>query len=193
MDYDKLSPKDATIKAMKEISAPVIAIALILAAVFVPVGFVPGIVGKLYQQFAITIAVSVMISAFVALSLTPTLSMLMLKPTNENGRKNFMDRFFDRFNHWFGRMTGSYTRGVSLWIKKTPYVLVMMVCLFVGLFVMFKKKPTGFIPVEDEKRMFVTYEMPEGTSTTRNIELQLELQKRITEIPAVNVVGGLAG
>src|SRR6188768_199295 len=85
MDHDKLSPKEATEKAMKEISAPVIAIALILFAVFVPVGFVPGIVGKLYQQFAITIAVSVMISAFVALSLTPALSMLMLKPAKENG------------------------------------------------------------------------------------------------------------
>ena len=90
MDDDKLSPKDATIKAMKDISAPVIAIALILAAVFVPVGFIPGIVGKLYQQFAITIAVSVMISAFVALSLTPALSMLMLKPA-EPGNENESD------------------------------------------------------------------------------------------------------
>src|SRR5436189_4753111 len=87
MDHHKMSVKDATIKAMKEISAPVIAIALILAAVFVPVGFVPGIVGKLYQQFAITIAVSVVISAFVALSLTPALSMLLLKPSVEGAKK----------------------------------------------------------------------------------------------------------
>jgi HAE1 family hydrophobic/amphiphilic exporter-1 len=193
MDHHKLSVKDATIKAMKEISAPVIAIALILAAVFVPVGFVPGIVGKLYQQFAITIAVSVMISAFVALSLTPALSMLLLKPTDEGEGKNFLQRFFHRFNIWFERVTGSYTRGVSKWIRKTPYVLVMMVCLFVGLFFMFKNKPTGFIPVEDEKRMYVTYEMAEGTSTARNIEMQLELEKRIMGIPAVDVVGGLAG
>jgi HAE1 family hydrophobic/amphiphilic exporter-1 len=193
MDHDKLSPKEATIKAMKEISAPVIAIALILAAVFVPVGFVPGIVGKLYQQFAITIAVSVMISAFVALSLTPALSMMLLRPTKENGTGNFLDRFFNRFNKWFGKVTGSYTRGVNTWIRKTPYVLVMMVCLFVGLFFMFKTKPTGFIPIEDEKRMYVTYEMAEGTSITRNIEMQLELQKRIRSIRAVDVAGGLAG
>ncbi|MBT1699256.1 efflux RND transporter permease subunit [Fulvivirgaceae bacterium PWU4] len=193
MDHYKLSAKDATIRAMKEISAPVIAIALILAAVFVPVGFVPGIVGKLYQQFAITIAVSVMISAFVALSLTPALSMLLLKPSDGSAKKNVLDKFFDRFNHWFGRVTGSYTRGVNTWIKKTPYVLVMMVCLFVGLAFMFKNKPTGFIPTEDEKRMYVAYEMPEGTSTARNIDLQLELQKRIQSIRAVNVVGGLAG
>jgi HAE1 family hydrophobic/amphiphilic exporter-1 len=193
MDHHKLSAKEATVKAMREISAPVVAIALILAAVFVPVGFVPGIVGKLYQQFAITIAVSVIISAFVALSLTPALSMMLLKPTDENASRNFLERFFTRFNHWFARVTNSYTHGVSTWIRRTPYVLVMMVCLFVGLFFMFSNKPTGFIPTEDEKRMFVAYEMPEGTSTARNIEMQLELQKRIQAIPAVRVVGGLAG
>jgi hydrophobic/amphiphilic exporter-1 (mainly G- bacteria), HAE1 family len=193
MDHYKMSVKDATVKAMKEISAPVIAIALILAAVFVPVGFVPGIVGKLYQQFAITIAVSVVISAFVALSLTPALSMLLLKPTSEGAKKNLLDRFFDRFNNWFGKVTNSYTHGVSKWVGRTPYVLVMMICLFVGLFFMFKNKPTGFIPTEDEKRMYVAYEMAEGTSTERNIELQIELEKRIMAIPAVKVVGGLAG
>ena len=193
MDHDKLSPKDATIKAMKDISAPVIAIALILAAVFVPVGFVPGIVGKLYQQFAITIAVSVMISAFVALSLTPALSMLLLKPTEEGRKKNLMEKGFHYFNTWFERVTGRYTRGVNGWIRRTPYVLVMMGCLFVGLFFLFKNKPTGFIPIEDEKRVMVTYELPEGSSTTRSIELLLELQRRIKDIPAVMTAGGLAG
>lgn len=193
IDHEKLSPKEATHKAMKDIAAPVIAIALILAAVFVPVGFVPGIVGKLYQQFAITIAISVMISAFVALSLTPALSMLLLKPAKTEEEKNWLDRFFDKFNIWFGRVTNSYTNGVHVWIKRTPLVLVMMVCLFVGLFFLFKNKPTGFIPTEDEKRLFVTYEMPEGTSTSRNIALMLELQRRIREIPAVKVAGGLAG
>ncbi|MEQ9287349.1 MAG: efflux RND transporter permease subunit [Cyclobacteriaceae bacterium] len=193
IDKYKLNAKEATVKAMKEISGPVIAIALILAAVFVPVGFVPGIVGKLYQQFAITIAISVIISAVVALSLTPALSMMLLKPSNKKGKKNFLDRFFEGFNNWFERVSGSYTNGVGTWIRKTPYVVIMMVCLFVGLFYMFDKKPTGFIPTEDEKRMYVAYEMPEGTSTTRNIELQLELQKRIQTLPSLNVVGGIAG
>jgi multidrug efflux pump subunit AcrB len=88
IDEKKMSPKDATVQAMKDISGPVIAIALILAAVFVPVSFVPGIVGRLYQQFAITIAVSVLLSAFVALSLTPALCSIMLKPTKgENEQK----------------------------------------------------------------------------------------------------------
>ncbi len=193
IDHEKLSPKDATIKAMKDISAPVIAIALILFAVFVPVGFVPGIVGKLYQQFAITIAVSVLISAFVALSLTPALSMLLLKPSKEESEKNFLDRFFDKFNGWFGRVTHRYTNGVSKWIKHSRYVVVMMICLFVGLFLLFKNKPTGFIPTEDEKRVLVTYEMAEGTSTTRSIEMMKEIQKRIQDLHAVNVAGGLAG
>jgi len=193
MDYEKLSPRDATIKAMKDISGPVVAIALILAAVFVPVGFIPGIVGKLYQQFAITIAVSVMISAFVALSLTPALSMLLLKPAADTGHRSWLAKFFEAFNRWFEKVTGTYTRGVNTWIRKTPYVMVMMACLFVGLFFLFKNKPTGFIPIEDEKRVLVTYEMAEGTSTTRSVEMLQELQRRIQEIPAVYVAGGLAG
>ncbi len=194
IDREKLSPKEATQRAMNDISGPVVAIALILAAVFVPVGFVPGIVGRLYQQFAITIAVSVIISAFVALSLTPALCVLMLKPSKEETEsKNWVEKFFDRFNQWFGRVTASYTRGVAKWIRATPLVLVMMVCLFIGLFFLFKNKPSGFIPTEDEGRMFVTYEMPEGTSTTRSVAMLNEVMSRVRAIPAVKVVGGLAG
>ncbi|MBL0913890.1 MAG: multidrug efflux RND transporter permease subunit [Bacteroidia bacterium] len=194
IDSKGLSPKEATKKAMKDISGPVIAIALILAAVFVPVGFVPGITGRLYQQFAITIAVSVMISAFVALSLTPALCSIMLKPSKKEGdKKNILDRFFDRFNRWFNRVSNSYTLSVGKWIRKTPYVLVLMVCLFVGLGYLFKTKPTGFIPTEDEGRLFVTYEMPEGTSTTRSIEMLKEIQKRLATVNAIRTVGGMAG
>ncbi|MGZ3838934.1 MAG: efflux RND transporter permease subunit [Flavisolibacter sp.] len=194
IDHSKMSPRAATRAAMKDISGPVIAIALILAAVFVPVGFIPGIVGRLYQQFAITIAVSVIISAFVALSLTPALCSIMLRPSKEEGAsKNLLERFFAWFNKSFGRLTLSYSKGVVRWIRKTPYVLVMMVVLFVGLFFLFKSKPTGFIPTEDEGRMYVTYEMPEATSTTRSIDMLKELMSRIQKIPEVRVVGGLAG
>jgi HAE1 family hydrophobic/amphiphilic exporter-1 len=194
IDHEKLSPVDATRKAMKDISGPVIAIALILAAVFVPVGFIPGIVGRLYQQFAITIAVSVIISAFVALSLTPALCSLMLKPGKDStAKRNLLERFFASFNTRFERLSDRYTRGVAGWIKKTPYVLVMLVVLFVGLFFLFKQKPTGFIPIEDEGRMFVTYELPEASSTTRSIEMIKEVMGRIEKMPEVKVVGGLAG
>jgi len=194
IDHEKMSPKDATQKAMTEISGPVIAIALILAAVFVPVSFVPGIVGRLYQQFAITIAVSVLLSAFVALSLTPALCTLMLKPTKGEGeKKNWLEKFFARFNSWFDKVSHSYTRGVAKWIKGTRYVIVMMICLIVGLVFLFKNKPSGFIPVEDEGRLFVTYEMQEATSTTRNIAMIKEIMKRISAIPEIKTVGGLAG
>lgn len=194
IDHEKMSPLVATRKAMKDISGPVIAIALILAAVFVPVGFIPGIVGRLYQQFAITIAVSVVISAFVALSLTPALCTLMLKPSkDENARRNIFEKFFASFNRGFGKLTNGYTKGVNAWIKRTPYVLVMMVALFAGLFFLFKNKPSGFIPIEDEGRMFVTYEMPEGTSTTRSIAMLKEIMERVGQLPEIKVVGGLAG
>ncbi len=194
IDHEKMSPKEATQKAMKEISAPVIAIALILAAVFIPVGFIPGIVGRLYQQFAITIAVSVLISAFVALSLTPALCTILLKPSKDaSAKKNLLERFFYSFNNWFNKVTRGYAKSVGSWIRHTPWVIGMMVALFVGLFFMFKAKPTGFIPTEDEGRFFVTYEMPEATSTTRSVAMINEIIRRVTEIPEARVVGGLAG
>ncbi len=194
IDHQKLSPKEATRKAMRDISGPVIAIALILAAVFVPVGFIPGIVGRLYQQFAITIAVSVMISAFVALSLTPALCSIMLRPSKEEtARKNLLEKFFAWFNRGFGKMNRSYTRGVAKWIRATPIVLVMLVCLFVGLFFMFKSKPSGFIPSEDEGRLYVTYEMPEAASTNRSKAMLLDIMTRVQKVPGVRTVGGLAG
>jgi HAE1 family hydrophobic/amphiphilic exporter-1 len=194
IDFNKLSPVDATRKAMNDISGPVIAIALILAAVFIPVGFIPGIVGRLYQQFAITIAVSVIISAFVALSLTPALCSILMKPSKDkNAKKTLMDNFHAAFNKHFGKITESYSRGVRKWIKGTPYVLIMMVVIFVGLIFLFKNKPTGFIPPEDEGRLYVTYELPEAASTSRSIAMLKEIQSRVSSIPEINVVGGLAG
>ncbi|MBX2942804.1 MAG: multidrug efflux RND transporter permease subunit [Cyclobacteriaceae bacterium] len=194
IDRYHLSAKDATRKAMKDISGPVIAIALILAAVFVPVGFIPGIVGKLYQQFAITIAVSVIISAFVALSLTPALCSLLLRPSkSKKDKKNWLEKFFFSFNNFFGKITTSYTRGVALWIRETRYVFALLVVLIIALVFLFEKKPTGFIPQEDEGSLMATYEMPEATSTERSYAMLLELVSRIKSIPEVSVVGGLAG
>ncbi|RYZ29246.1 MAG: efflux RND transporter permease subunit, partial [Sphingobacteriales bacterium] len=179
IDHEKLSPREATQKAMKEISGPVIAIALILAAVFIPVGFIPGIVGRLYQQFAITIGVSVLISAFVALSLTPALCTILLKPSkDEAAKKNWLESFFASFNRGFNKLTRGYSRGVASWIRRTPIVITMLVILFVGLFLLFKNKPSGFIPTEDEGRLYVTYEMPEASSTSRSVAMLNDLIKR---------------
>ncbi len=194
IDNLKMSARQATERAMKEISAPVIAIALILAAVFVPVGFIPGITGRLYQQFAITIAISVLISAFVALSLTPALCVLLLKPSQtDETKKNLLYRFFDKFNRWFDRISIKYTSGVNSLIKGTRYVMIFMVFVIISLVVLFKNKPTGFIPSEDEGRIFVTYELPEGASTTRSMETLREIQFRLMKVPGIKTLGGMAG
>src|SRR6195952_4627815 len=136
MDEKGMSPKDATSHAMADISAPVIAIALILAAVFVPVGFIPGIVGRLYQQFAITIAISVLISAFVALSLTPALCSMLLRPQHLDESSRGLNKFFYKFNGWFGRVTNHYGKNVNGWIKRAPYVIVLLVCICAGVFLL---------------------------------------------------------
>src|SRR6201999_1390929 len=123
IDHDGMSAKEATYQAMKDISAPVIAIALILAAVFVPVGFIPGIVGRLYQQFAITIAISVVLSAFIALSLTPALCTLLLKPTRIRKDAKGLNKLFYKFNEWFQRVTHRYSNGVNRSIKGAKYIV----------------------------------------------------------------------
>ncbi|MFT4204439.1 MAG: efflux RND transporter permease subunit [Chitinophagaceae bacterium] len=194
LDTQPIGAKEATEKAMKDISAPVIAIALILAAVFVPVSFIPGISGRLYQQFAMTIAVSVLISAFIALSLTPALCSLMMKPTKDTSNsRNIIHRFNNGFNKWFGRVTDKYTSGVAWLIKRAWGVVIALVAIIVGMVFLFKAKPAGFLPIEDEGRLFVAYQLPEGASMTRSINMLKELMKRVGGIPEVNVLGGLGG
>ncbi len=109
IDANGMSPRDATFKAMEEVSAPVIAIGLILAAVFVPVAFIPGVSGKLYQQFALTIAFSVILSAFLALSLTPALCSVMMRPSNLNAESKGLGKLHYKFNTWFEKFTARYT------------------------------------------------------------------------------------
>lgn len=194
IDYEGMTPKEATIKAMKDISGPVVAIALILAAVFIPVAFIPGIVGRLYQQFAITIAISVLISAFVALSLTPALCSLFLRPMHLDKKSHGINKFFYWFNEWFARVTGSYTSGVRKTIKAAPYALVLLACIFAGTSILFKNKPTGFIPTEDEGRLYVTYELPEASSTTRSLEVLdsvMSILKNTQGVAHYAALGGL--
>jgi HAE1 family hydrophobic/amphiphilic exporter-1 len=193
IDHEHLSAKAATRKAMRDISAPVIAIALILAAVFVPVGFIPGLVGRLYQQFAITIAVSVLISAFVALSLTPALCSLLLKPSTVGENSKGLDKLFYRFNEWFRKLSLQYTLGVRKTIKASRYVLIILICIFVGTVFMFRSKPTGFIPTEDEGRVFVTYELPDASSTTRSVAVLDTIMKILKETKGIKHFSGLGG
>ena len=193
IDDKKMSPKEATYRAMKEISAPVVAIALILAAVFVPVGFIPGIVGRLYQQFAITIAISVMLSAFIALSLTPALCTLLLRPTNINKKSKYLNKFFYRFNNWFANFTDKYARGVQQCIKGSRYVVILLLCICIGTILLFKQKPSGFIPPEDDGRLYVTYQLPEASSVSQSVELMTKLMKVVGETPGINHYAALSG
>ena len=193
IDRYKLSAKEATMRAMKDITAPVIAIALILAAVFIPVGFIPGIVGRMYQQFAITIAISVLISAFVALTLTPALCSLLLRPSkvNENGKG--INKFFFKFNNWFERVTSSYSNGVKKSIKGAPLVLILLACIFAGTIGLFQSKPTGFIPTEDEGRLFISLELPEGASSARTRGVMDEMAQIINDTEGINNATGIGG
>ncbi len=193
IDEEKLNAKEATAKAMKDISGPVVAIALILAAVFVPVGFIPGLVGRLYQQFAITIAISVIISAFVALSLTPALCTMLLKPSTVGKDSKGLNKAFYTFNEGFRRLAINYTLGVKGWIKGAPYVIVLLICVAAGAVLLFKAKPTGFIPTEDEGRLYVTYEIPEASSTTRSIAVLDSMMKIIKNTPGVGHFAALGG
>lgn len=193
IDRYKLSAKEATMRAMKDITAPVIAIALILAAVFIPVGFIPGIVGRMYQQFAITIAISVLISAFVALTLTPALCSLLLRPSkvNENGKG--INKFFFKFNNWFERVTSSYSNRVKRSIKGAPLVLILLACIFAGTIGLFQSKPTGFIPTEDEGRLFISLELPEGASSARTRAVMDEMAQIISDTEGINNATGIGG
>ncbi|HSC38157.1 MAG TPA: efflux RND transporter permease subunit, partial [Chitinophagaceae bacterium] len=151
------------------------------------------IVGRLYQQFAITIAISVLLSAFVALSLTPALCSLLLRPQHLDKKSRGLNRFFFVFNEWFRRVTGSYTVGVRKTIKAAPYAIIILICIFVGTILLFKSKPTGFIPTEDEGRLYVTYELPEASSTTRSLEVLDTMMNVLKQTPGVAHFAALGG
>jgi len=193
IDEQHLSPKEATGKAMQDISGPVIAIGLVLASVFVPVGFIPGIVGRLYQQFAVTIAISVLISAFVALSLTPALCSMILKPMNIDENSKGLNKFFYYFNRWFKRTNVNYSRQVLRNINYSKYVVIILLFIVLGALVMFKYKPTSFIPVEDEGRLIITFELPDASSTTRTNIVLHKVMNTIKEIPGIKHYSGIAG
>jgi hydrophobic/amphiphilic exporter-1 (mainly G- bacteria), HAE1 family len=193
IDEQKMSAKEATYRAMKDISGPVVAIALILAAVFVPVGFIPGIVGRLYQQFAITIAISVILSAFIALSLTPALCTLLLKPTDEKKQSTGVNKYFLRFNHWFERVTEKYTNGVKKSISASRYIVILLVCICAGAYFLFQQKPSGFIPSEDDGNLYVTFQLPPASSTAQSVNLMSRLMKVVASTPGVGHYAALSG
>ena len=183
-----LSPKEATKKAMKEVAGPVVAIAIILAAVFIPVALAGGITGRLYQQFAITIAVSVLISAFNALTLSPALAALLLKPKKEGGKKNLLDRFFGAFNRWFDKFTNGYIGVAGYFARKTIRGVVFLGIIVVVMLMLGKSVPGGFVPEEDEGYFMCSGSLPDAASLQRTTEVTRKLEALIASVPGVESV-----
>ncbi|MES1949926.1 hydrophobe/amphiphile efflux-1 (HAE1) family protein [Salinisphaera sp. S4-8] len=189
MEEEGKSPKDAAIKAMEEVSGPVIAVVLVLAAVFVPVGFLGGLSGQMYRQFAITIAVSVAFSGLVALTLTPALCAVFLKP-----RKKTPNWFFRKFNQMFKKATGAYLWGVDLLLRRAILGLVLFVGVLVATWFMSTQVPGGLLPQEDQGYIFTTYTLPPAASLQRTEEVRDEvISKSLKAMPAVEDIVGVAG
>src|SRR5215472_9297479 len=186
-----LSPKEASLKAMEQVSGPVIAIALILAAVFVPTAFIPGITGRLYQQFAITIAVSVLISAFNALSLSPALCSLILKPKKQS--KGPLGKFFAWFNKVFGKATNGYVNVSAKLIRKMILSIAILAGFTVLSGLLAKRLPSGFLPNEDQGYFFLNVQLPDASSLQRTDAECKRVEKLLGETKGVKYITTVAG
>lgn len=188
MEEKGMAPMEATLLAMTEVTGPVIATSLVLIAVFVPVAFLGGTTGVLYQQFAITIAISVAISSFVALTLTPAMAAILLKP-----RGAPPGGFFGWFNRWLEGVTGYYAKGVSLTMRSSVIALILLGVMFYGLVVLFKTIPGSFVPPEDQGFLFAAVILPDGASLDRSEELTQKAADIFLQHPAVLDASALAG
>jgi HAE1 family hydrophobic/amphiphilic exporter-1 len=186
-----LSPKEATLKAMEEVSGPVVAIALVLSAVFLPTIFIPGITGKLYQQFAVTIAISVLISAFNALTLSPALSALILKPKKQ--ARGPLGAFYRGFNSVFGKSTNGYVKLCGFFIRKFVISLLLLLLFTGATGVIGGKVPGGFLPEEDQGFLYAGVQLPNAASLQRTDEACKVLEKIIMETPGVEYCTTVVG
>ncbi len=188
---DGLTPKAAAFKAMEEITGPVIGIALVLSAVFVPTAFIPGITGRLYQQFAVTIAISVILSAFNALTLSPALAALLLKPKTES--HGLLRRGFDWFNRVFGRATNGYVRWSGALIRKSGVALAMLAVFAVGAWFFSNKVPSSFLPDEDQGYMYINLQLPNAASLQRTDEVSKKVEQILANTPGVEYSTSIIG
>ncbi len=188
---DGMRPREATLRAMEQVSAPVVAIACILAAVFIPVAFLGGISGQIYRQFSLTIASSVLLSAFSALSLSPALSSMLLKPhTKSRGPLDFL---FGKFNRSFEWTTNRYLGGVGMLIRRSALALVGLAVFWVAGAWLFKILPAGFLPDEDQAAFFVPVRLPDGASIDRTDAAVAQVEQRLAKVKGIDtwfVIGG---
>ena len=190
-----MAPKDAAHKAMEELSGPVVGIALVLASVFVPTAFIPGITGRLYQQFALTIAMSVLLSAFNALTLSPALAGLLLRPEPPANSRNrgLLGKLFGFFNRYWDRATEGFVRWSDVVIRKGAVVmLVLIVCGLAAVFVA-KRLPSSFLPDEDQGYLYVSMQLPVASSMERTSEAAAEVEKVLASTPGVQFTTSVVG
>jgi hydrophobic/amphiphilic exporter-1 (mainly G- bacteria), HAE1 family len=186
-----MEPREATLKAMKEVSGPVVGIALILAAVFIPVAFMGGITGRLYQQFALTIAISVLISAFNALTLSPALAALLLKPKSEP--KTFVGRGFAGFNRWFARRTDNYVGINRHLIRKLAIPLLLLLGITGASYALGSKLPSGFVPEEDQGYAIIGIQLPDAASLQRTREVTAKVEQVMAGVEGISYRTTVAG
>ncbi len=188
---DGMSPKEAALTAMQEISGPVIGIALVLSAVFVPTAFIPGITGRLYQQFAVTIALSVILSAFNALSLSPALAALILKPKVPS--RGLLARFFGWFNRMFGRATNGYIRISGALLRKSAVAFALLAAFGVAGFWIGGKLPSSFVPDEDQGYFYMNVQLPNAASLQRTQAVVAKINEILAKTPGVEYSTSVAG
>jgi hydrophobic/amphiphilic exporter-1 (mainly G- bacteria), HAE1 family len=186
-----LSPKEASLKAMEEVAAPVIGIAVILSAVFIPTAFIPGITGRLYQQFAVTIAVSVIFSAFNALTLSPALSALLLRPKKE--ARGPLGKFFAWFNRMFNAATNDYIKVCRMFIHKMAFAVILLAGFGVLAGVIGSKLPASFLPDEDQGYVFAAQQLPDAASLQRTSAAAEKVEKILLQSPGVAHVTSVIG
>ncbi|AXQ29549.1 multidrug efflux RND transporter permease subunit [Solimonas sp. K1W22B-7] len=193
MDSHGLSAREATREAMRDVSGPVIAIALVLTAVFVPVSFLPGLTGQFYRQFALTLSVSVLISALVALTFTPALCALLLKPSAESHWGGPLGRFFGAFNRMFERATHRYTLTVRSAIRRSAVSLLVFAALLVAAGFLVAKRPGGFLPDEDQGYLITAITLPPAASLQRTDEVIKQYREITAQIPAIQNTVAISG
>ena len=186
-----MTPKDASLKAMEEVSSPVIAIALILAAVFIPTAFISGLKGSLYQQFAVTIAISVLFSAFNALTLSPALCALLLKPKSHHTGP--MAGFFGWFNKWFARGTEGYVNASAYMIRRAGVAIVLLVACCVIAYFVGDRLPVSFLSEEDQGYMMASLQLPDGASLSRTSDAARQVEDAMLNTPGIESVGSIVG
>lgn len=193
MHDEHMDAKTATIESMKEITGAILAITLVMSAVFIPVAFLSGPVGVFYRQFSVTMAISIVISGINALTLTPALCALMLKPIDPNAKKTLIQRFFDSFNRGYDKISNRYKRLLEMIVNRRTVTVTLLLLFIAGTWGIGKVLPTGFIPTEDQGTVYVNVTTPVGSTLERTEAVMDEIDKIAQTLPEVESISSLSG